>query len=97
MLIFHKCPSFPVLQPKFGILFDVDGVLARGTLPLEPAVEGFKSLVDGKGDFKVPVTFVTNALNRNIDKANQIGGWLNLHVSASAILFLFKSSLAIQL
>lgn len=73
-------------KPRFGILFDVDGVLARGTIPLDSAREGFKSIVDSKGDFRVPVTFVTNALNRNIDKANQIGGWFNIHVKTKQMI-----------
>lgn len=63
-------------QPKFGICFDVDGVLARGTIPFEASKKAFQKLSDEKGDMKVPVTFVTNALNRNIDKANQIADWL---------------------
>ena len=68
-------------QPKFGICFDVDGVLARGTIPLEASKNAFHKLRDEKGDMKVPVAFVTNALNRNIDKANQIAGWLGVPIS----------------
>jgi len=67
-------------QPKFGIAFDVDGVLARGTLPIPTGKEAMSHLVDGKGDFKVPVTFVTNALNRDQDKANQISGWFDIPI-----------------
>ena len=67
-------------QPRFGVCFDVDGVLARGTIPFKQAVEGLRKLTDEKGELKVPVTFVTNALNRNIDKANQISGWLGIPV-----------------
>eukprot|EP00516_Mucochytrium_quahogii_P004576 CAMPEP_0203760352 /NCGR_PEP_ID=MMETSP0098-20131031/13667_1 /ASSEMBLY_ACC=CAM_ASM_000208 /TAXON_ID=96639 /ORGANISM=" , Strain NY0313808BC1" /LENGTH=102 /DNA_ID=CAMNT_0050653875 /DNA_START=21 /DNA_END=325 /DNA_ORIENTATION=+ len=65
-------------QPDFGILFDVDGVLARGTNPLEPAVKALKLLQDDEGNLKVPVAFVTNACNRSQDKARQISKWFNL-------------------
>lgn len=68
-------------QPDFGILFDVDGVLARGTNPLEPAVKALKLLQDEEGNLKVPVAFVTNATNRSEDKARQISKWFNMQVS----------------
>lgn len=67
-------------QPDFGILFDVDGVLARGTNPLEPAVKALKLLQDEEGNLKVPVAFVTNACNRSEDKARQISKWFNVQV-----------------
>ena len=60
----------------------MDGVLARGTIPFESSRKAFQKLVDDKGDLRVPVTFVTNALNRNSDKANQIAGWLDVQVCA---------------
>jgi HAD superfamily hydrolase (TIGR01456 family) len=63
-------------QPSFGICFDVDGVLARGTIPLDAAKKAFKKLVDDNKDLKIPTVFVTNALNRNCDKAKQLEGWL---------------------
>lgn len=68
-------------QPSFGICFDVDGVLARGTIPLDAARKAFDKLVDEDRNLKVPVTFVTNALNRNCDKAKQIEDWLGTPVS----------------
>lgn len=67
-------------KASFGICFDVDGVLARGTLPIPAAIKAIKLLQDDKGDVKVPITYVTNALNRNIDKANQISEWLGIPV-----------------
>lgn len=70
-----------IFQPRFGICFDIDGVLARGTVPLEAAIKAFKKLIDDKNHLQVPVVFVTNALNRNIDKANQIANWLGIPVS----------------
>lgn len=68
-------------QPNFGICFDCDGVLARGTLPIKSAKRAFKKLVDDKGQFVVPVTFVTNSLSKNSDKAKMIGEWFGVEVS----------------
>lgn len=58
----------------------MDGVLARGTNPLEPAVKALKLLQDEEGNLKVPVAFVTNACNRSEDKARQISKWFNVQV-----------------
>ena len=55
-------------------------MLARGTTPLGMAKKAIKLLQDESGQVKVPITFVTNALNRNKDKADQIGGWFDLEV-----------------
>jgi len=60
------------LQPSFGICFDVDGVIAHGTHAIPAAASAFKRLVDDKGQFKVPVAFVTNSLNRRSDRAKQL-------------------------
>ena len=59
----------------------MDGVLARGTIPLPQAVKMIDLLKNETGDVQVPITFVTNSLNRNQDKANQIAGWLGVPVS----------------
>lgn len=68
-------------KPRFGICFDVDGVLARGTIPIPSGQEMIKLLQDDKGDVKVPITFVTNSLNRDVDKANQISNWLGVPIT----------------
>lgn len=68
-------------QPEFGILFDVDGVLARGSTPLEPAKRAIQKLKDANGHLKVPCAFVTNASNLSHDKARQIGNWFDIEVS----------------
>jgi ribonucleotide monophosphatase NagD (HAD superfamily) len=67
-------------EPDFGLLFDVDGVLARGSTPLEAAVKAFEKLKDSQGRLKVPCAFVTNSCNRAQDKARQIGGWFGIEV-----------------
>jgi len=68
-------------KPNFGICFDVDGVLARGTLAIPAAQKAMQKITNENGEFKVPTVFVTNALNRNVDKANQISNWFNTPIS----------------
>ena len=69
-----------MFQPDFGIMFDVDGVLARGSAPLEPAKKAMSMLKDANGHLKYPCAFVTNACNRSHDKARQISKWFDVEV-----------------
>lgn len=73
-------------EADFGILFDVDGVLARGSTPLSAAVQAIRLLEDEEGHLKVPVAFVTNACNRSHDKAAQIQKWLNIQVTPDQVI-----------
>lgn len=73
-------PNFQ-LQPDFAILFDVDGVLARGSNPLDPAVRGLNQLKDSHGNLRVPVAFVTNSCNRSRDKAAELERWFDTPVN----------------
>ncbi|XP_071083455.1 haloacid dehalogenase-like hydrolase domain-containing 5 isoform X1 [Haliotis cracherodii] len=75
-----------IAEPDFGILFDVDGVLARGSAALAPAVKAIEKLKDADGQLRVPCAFVTNACNRTHDKAKQIAGWFNLEVSCDQVI-----------
>lgn len=72
--------------PDFGILFDVDGVLARGSTPLEPAKKAMEKLKDANGNLRVPCAFVTNACNRSHDKARQINSWFNIQVTPDQVI-----------
>lgn len=74
------------IDANFGVLFDVDGVLARGSTPLEPAKKAFNKLKDSDGKLKIPVAFVTNACNRSADKARQISSWFNIDVSPEQVI-----------
>uniref|UniRef100_A0A8B9NGW5 Haloacid dehalogenase-like hydrolase domain-containing 5 n=1 Tax=Accipiter nisus TaxID=211598 RepID=A0A8B9NGW5_9AVES len=49
--------------PAFGFLFDVDGVLVRGSQAVPAARQAFQRLADGSGRLRVPVVFLTNAGN----------------------------------
>ena len=71
-------------EPDFAILFDVDGVLGRGSNPLDPAVRGVNQLKDSHGNLRVPVAFVTNSCNRSRDKAAELERWFNTPVSPEA-------------
>ena len=65
---------------EFGLLFDIDGVIARGYVPLPQARQAFHLLQDPQGKVRVPVAFVTNALSLNEYKAAQLTDWLNVKV-----------------
>ena len=53
-----------ILQdPKFGVLFDIDGVLTRGKNVIPAAKKAMKKITDSNGEFIVPTVFVTNAGN----------------------------------
>lgn len=71
---------------EFGILFDVDGVLARGNSPLDPAKKAMEKLKDSEGNLKVPIVFVTNACNRSRDKARQISRWFDVNVQPDHVI-----------
>ncbi|XP_063443509.1 haloacid dehalogenase-like hydrolase domain-containing 5 [Mytilus trossulus] len=71
-------------EPDFGILFDVDGVLARGLNPLDPAIRAINKLKDSEGNMKVPVAFVTNSCSRSRDKAAMLERWFDTPVSPEA-------------
>ena len=64
-------------KPQFGLLFDIDGVIARGSTPLPAAIEGLQKLTDGAGNFVVPVAFVTNGCNTSSQKRKpSLNGWV---------------------
>ncbi len=76
------CASLLQLQPSFGLLFDIDGVLVRGRMPIPAAKKAFEKLVDSQGQFVVPVVFVTNAGNcLRQTKADQLSHILGVPVS----------------
>ncbi|XP_014675710.1 PREDICTED: cat eye syndrome critical region protein 5-like [Priapulus caudatus] len=71
----------------FGILFDIDGVIVRGRTLLPTALEAFQKLTDGRGRFRVPTVFVTNAGNTlRQEKAEQLSNWLGLEVAPDQVI-----------
>jgi ribonucleotide monophosphatase NagD (HAD superfamily) len=73
---------------RFGVCFDVDGVLARGSVPIPAAVEAFKRLCDDNGVPKYPVAFVTNSLSSNSEKAEILSRILQAQVRMMQMLFI---------
>lgn len=70
------------IQPTFGFLFDIDGVLVRGKTPIPAARKAFQKLLNSQGQFLVPVVFVTNAGNcLRQKKADQLSHVLGVPVS----------------
>ncbi|XP_076865583.1 haloacid dehalogenase-like hydrolase domain-containing 5 isoform X2 [Brachyhypopomus gauderio] len=78
------CSKF---QPRFGLLFDIDGVLVRGKTPIPAAQKAFRKLVDSKGQFVVPLVFVTNAGNcLRQKKADQLSHVLGIPISQDQVM-----------
>lgn len=74
-------------QPTFGLLVDIDGVLVRGKTPIPAAREAFKKIVNPKGEFLMPVVFVTNSGNCvRQAKADQLTGVLGVKISQDQVM-----------
>ncbi|KYO29870.1 cat eye syndrome critical region 5-like protein [Alligator mississippiensis] len=77
----------PHVQPTFGFLFDIDGVLVRGKTPIPAAKVAFQKLVNSQGHFLVPVVFVTNAGNcLRQKKADQLSHILGVPISQDQVM-----------
>ncbi|NXX81405.1 HDHD5 hydrolase, partial [Urocolius indicus] len=73
--------------PSFGFLFDVDGVLVRGSQAVPAARLAFQRLADGAGRLRVPVVFLTNAGNcLRAAKARELSQALGLQVSPEQVI-----------
>ncbi|XP_072305044.1 haloacid dehalogenase-like hydrolase domain-containing 5 isoform X2 [Eucyclogobius newberryi] len=84
---FHGTQSLNKAQPSFGLLFDIDGVLVRGRLPIPAAKKAFSKMVDSKGQFVVPVVFVTNAGNcLRQTKAAQLSHILGVQIEPDQVI-----------
>lgn len=80
--LYNILHPFKQSEPGFGLLFDIDGVLVRGKMPIPAAKKAFQKLVDSNGQFIVPVVFVTNAGNcLRQTKADQLSHVLGVPVS----------------
>ncbi|KAM3871858.1 haloacid dehalogenase-like hydrolase domain-containing 5 [Diretmus argenteus] len=74
-------------QPGFGLLFDIDGVLVRGKMPIPAAKKAFEKLVNSQGQFVVPVVFVTNAGNcLRQTKADQLSHILGVSITQDQVI-----------
>ncbi|KAL1021493.1 hypothetical protein UPYG_G00013970 [Umbra pygmaea] len=74
-------------KPRFGLLFDIDGVLVRGKMPIPAAKKAFQKLVNSQGQFVVPVVFVTNAGNcMRQTKADQLSHILGVPIDTEQVM-----------
>lgn len=73
-------------KPKFGLIFDIDGVIVRGKQVLPPVKESFKRLQGENGKFRIPTLFVTNSGNSlRSQKAADISNWIGFEVAESQV------------
>lgn len=80
------CSQHLSSKPKFGLLFDIDGVIVRGKNVLSSVPEAFKRLTDSDGKFRVPTIFVTNSGNALCsEKAADLTKWLGVHISEEQV------------
>ncbi|XP_010212442.1 PREDICTED: cat eye syndrome critical region protein 5 [Tinamus guttatus] len=83
----HENPSPQAAPPAFGFLFDIDGVLVRGSQVIPAARDAFRALSDGDGQLRVPVVFLTNAGNcLRKAKAEELSHALGLQVSPEQVI-----------
>uniref|UniRef100_A0A8C9FQ57 Haloacid dehalogenase-like hydrolase domain-containing 5 n=1 Tax=Pavo cristatus TaxID=9049 RepID=A0A8C9FQ57_PAVCR len=80
-------PAGAAPPPAFGFLFDIDGVLVRGSQVVPAAREAFRRLSDAGGRLRVPVVFLTNAGNcLRAAKARELSQALGLQVSPEQVI-----------
>lgn len=73
-------------KPKFGLIFDIDGVIVRGRQVLPPVRESFKRLQGENGKFRIPTLFVTNSGNSlRSQKAADLSKWIGFEVAESQV------------
>ena len=75
------------MNPSFGLVFDIDGVIVRGKNVLPGAPETFKKLYDHSQEkWRIPAIFLTNAGNTlRQKKADQLTNWLNVPISEDQV------------
>lgn len=71
----------PFIQPSFGLLFDIDGVLLRGSTPIPEALVAMDLLKGRNGKLRVPIAFVTNACGDIKSKSEQLSSIFKIDAS----------------
>ncbi|KAK0162112.1 hypothetical protein PV327_008476 [Microctonus hyperodae] len=73
-------------KPKFGLIFDIDGVIVRGKSVLPPVPNAFKRLLDENGKFRIPTIFVTNSGNSlRAEKAADLSKWIGYEITEDQV------------
>uniref|UniRef100_H2ZHK3 Uncharacterized protein n=1 Tax=Ciona savignyi TaxID=51511 RepID=H2ZHK3_CIOSA len=70
---------------KFGIMFDIDGVLLRGKTPIPGAAEALKLLKNEEAEYDVPAVFCTNGFGLREVKAATLSERLGVKVNPDQI------------
>jgi len=73
------------MTKKFGLLFDIDGVLLRGKEPIPVAADAMK-MIYKDGDFIIPTVFCTNAFGKRERKAANLSEALGIKVDPDQII-----------
>ncbi|BHF59051.1 Haloacid dehalogenase-like hydrolase domain-containing 5 [Sparganum proliferum] len=74
-------------EPNFGLLFDIDGVLLRGSTPIPEAKVAMDLLKGKDGKLRVPIAFVTNSMSPPEAKAKQLETTFNIQLEPEQIIF----------
>ncbi|VDK76163.1 unnamed protein product [Dibothriocephalus latus] len=74
-------------QPNFGLLFDIDGVLLRGSTPIPEAKVAMDLLKGKDGKLRVPIAFVTNSMSQPEVKRKQLESTFNIQLELEQIIF----------
>ncbi|VDK45023.1 unnamed protein product [Taenia asiatica] len=74
-------------EPNFGLLFDIDGVLLRGTTPIPEALLAMDLLKGRNGKLRVPIAFVTNACGNAQAKVDQLSSIFNIDLQPEQVIF----------
>ncbi|KMZ61008.1 hypothetical protein ZOSMA_55G00600 [Zostera marina] len=57
---FRRSYCQKIQSSSFGIAFDIDGVLLRGSSPIGGALQGLRRLFGSDGSLRIPFLFLTN-------------------------------------
>lgn len=73
--------------PTFGLIFDIDGVVARGRRVIPGVPEVFNKCITRKGKFCIPTVFLTNSSNGLArDKAQDLSEWLKVKITEEQVI-----------
>lgn len=79
-IVFIHNFTFVWFKPSFGLLFDIDGVLARGQNALQCAKDMFDKIKNDEGEPRIPMAFLTNSSSLPDTKLTMIKKWFDIKV-----------------
>ncbi|XP_051113546.1 uncharacterized protein YKR070W-like [Andrographis paniculata] len=84
LLTDHSDPSY---SARFGIAFDIDGVILRGEIPIGDSPRALKRLYDDSGNLRIPYVFLTNGGGvPESERAAELSKLLNVHILPSQVI-----------